>query len=150
MSAVAVFNTNRVTGEVVFRNRFSGVIVSVSFTKLPPGEHGFHIHKGGDLRGLGFMGLCSHFHVGEPKNHGGPPGVTGDRHTGDLGNVRLGPSGKFEEQYYLHNVKVEDLYGRSVVVHADPDDYGKGGKEDSLKTGNSGARIACAIIGRIC
>jgi Cu-Zn family superoxide dismutase len=36
-----------------------------------------------------------------------------------------------------------------VIVHADPDDYGKGGEEDSLTTGHAGARIACAIIGRL-
>jgi Cu-Zn family superoxide dismutase len=49
----------------------------------------------------------------------------------------------------LHGVTVADILGRSMIVHADEDDYGLGGQEDSLKTGHSGARIACAVIGRI-
>lgn len=33
-----------------------------------------------------------------------------------------------------------------MVVHADPDDLGRGGDEESLKTGNAGARVGCGII----
>ncbi|CAM8888437.1 unnamed protein product [Rhodiola kirilowii] len=39
------------------------------------------------------------------------------------------------------------IIGRAVVVHADPDDLGKGGHELSKTTGNAGGRIACGIIG---
>lgn len=35
-----------------------------------------------------------------------------------------------------------------LQVHADPDDLGKGGHELSSTTGNAGARVACAVIGR--
>ena len=90
---------------------------------------------------------CDHYHKGAPTVHGGPPGFRGPRpirHTGDLGNVE---EGKYT--YTLHDVSVADILGRSVIVHADEDDYGLGGKEDSLTTGHAGARIACAVIGRI-
>jgi Cu-Zn family superoxide dismutase len=50
--------------------------------------------------------------------------------------------------YFLSNVKPHDLYGRSLIVHADKDDLGRGAHEDSGTTGHSGARIACAIFGR--
>jgi len=144
--AVAVFDTNKVVGEVLFGNTPKGCRVHATFTKLPPGEHGFHIHKAGDLRGEGCKGACDHYHIGVPQHHGGPPGSgRGQRHTGDLGNI----SGACERSFYLAGVRVEDLWGRSVIVHADPDDYGKGGEEDSHTTGHSGARIACAIIGRL-
>ncbi|ONH94233.1 hypothetical protein PRUPE_7G005300 [Prunus persica] len=39
------------------------------------------------------------------------------------------------------------ILGRAVVVHADPDDLGKGGHELSKTTGNAGARVGCGIIG---
>ena len=39
------------------------------------------------------------------------------------------------------------IIGRSIVVHKDIDDCGKGGHADSLTTGHAGARIDCAVIG---
>lgn len=49
----------------------------------------------------------------------------------------------------LENLSVEELFGRSFIIHADEDDYGMGDKPDSHTTGHSGKRIACAIIGRV-
>jgi Cu-Zn family superoxide dismutase len=39
------------------------------------------------------------------------------------------------------------ILGRTMVVHADADDFGRGGHELSRETGNSGARLACGVIG---
>lgn len=38
------------------------------------------------------------------------------------------------------------VIGRSLVVHADKDDFGKGGHDDSFITGHAGARLSCGII----
>ena len=149
MSAVAHFpenQSNGVSGNVIFESTNDGCIIRAYFSKLPPGEHGFHIHKAGDLRGEGCKGACDHYHVGLPTTHGGPPNTSGPRHTGDLGNISKAP---FYKLYELKGVDINDLYGRSVIVHADPDDFGKGGYTDSKTTGHSGARIACSIIGRV-
>ena len=147
MAAVAVFSgINNVEGTVLFTQHGRNCDVGANFTQLPSGEHGFHIHQAGDLRGEGCQGACDHYHKGRPQLHGGPPSNKGERHTGDLGNIR-GPS--FRASYILTDVSISDLYGRSVIVHADPDDYGKGGHHDSQTTGHSGKRIGCAIIGRV-
>ena len=39
------------------------------------------------------------------------------------------------------------IIGRSIVIHEDEDDLGKGKHSDSLITGHAGKRFACAIIG---
>ena len=143
-SAVAVFNTRSVYGEVTFNDRKAGLYIKAVFTRLPEGKHGFHIHKAGDLRGEGCKLACDHYHKGPAQNHGGPPGTKGQRHTGDLGNVE----GTNTYTYTLKGVIVDDILGRSVIIHSGEDDLGLGGQDDSLKTGHSGARIACAVIGR--
>ena len=84
------------------------------------------------------------YHRGQPSNHGGTPGSY-PRHTGDLGNIVSDTPYTF----FLKKVTLSDLLGRSVIVHADPDDLGLGSEKDSLTTGHSGARIGCALIGRV-
>ncbi len=168
--AVAVLETPEVKGEVCFYQKKGGVEVQYTFTRLPPGPHGFHIHRAGDLRGEGCKaacdrsasrslsatacsGCCDHWHKGRPTIHGGPPTHKGPRHTGDLGNLDMFQKGEKQDilraSTFLKHVTLEDLYGRSVIVHEDEDDYGMGTHEDSKTTGHSGARIACAVIGRM-
>lgn len=144
--AVAAFQTSSILGSVIFRQIENGVRVYAEFSKLPSGLHGFHIHRGGDLRNKECMGACDHWSLTSDTKHGGAPHTGGERHTGDLGNI-CGPSCK--HTYFLKNVRLDDLYGRSVIIHADEDDLGKGNWPDSQTTGHSGARIGCAIIGRI-
>ena len=146
MGAVAVFKTDKIEGEVVISEYRDGVKVKAHFAKLPPGKHGFHIHKAGDLRGEGCHGLCEHYDIGN-NSHGGTPEHSGERHTGDLGNIEL-KDGKFEKDYYIKGIRPSDLWGRSIIVHDDEDDLGNGPFEDSKVTGHSGARIGCAIFGR--
>lgn len=148
-SLTAVFSTSDVKGEIIcYQQTPKKVKISAKFTAIPPGLHGFHIHRAGDLRGEGCKLACDHFHKGPPSVHGGPPSshkTKSQRHTGDLGNIF--PE-KLHYTYILQGVSLVDLIGRSFIVHADPDDLGKGNQPDSKTTGHSGARIACAVIGR--
>lgn len=143
---VAVFKEHGIQGEVVLSDRKQGVYLVAMFTKLPPGPHGFHIHKAGDLRGEGCMGLCEHYDIGR-HCHGAGPTSKKERHTGDLGNIAI-QGARVRKTYYIKGTSVSDLLGRSIIVHEDEDDLGDGGFEDSKTTGHSGKRIGCAIIGR--
>ena len=42
---------------------------------------------------------------------------------------------------------VDEILGRSIIIHQDEDDLGLGGFDDSKTTGHSGSRIACSVIG---
>ena len=148
MNGVAVFKDNEIQGEVILSNKGRGVRIVARFTTLPKGLHGFHIHKAGDLRGEGCMGLCEHYDIGHHV-HGAGPTSKKERHTGDLGNISIKADKNYvRKTYYIKGTSVRDLIGRSIIVHEDKDDLGLGGFEDSKTTGHSGKRIGCAIIGR--
>ena len=149
LSVVAVFNqTPAIQGEAVATLEQGKTRLRATFSKLPKGKHGFHIHKAGDLRGEGCLGACEHFHVGPPQDHGSKPGTKGPRHTGDLGNIEQTGAGPCHYSYLIPNIKPEDLLGRALIVHEDEDDLGQGDFPDSKTTGHSGKRIGCAIFGR--
>jgi Cu-Zn family superoxide dismutase len=147
LTAIACFKDGPVEGEVVAKQVAPMTVrIQATFFKLPKGNHGFHIHNAGDLRGEGCKGACAHFHKGPPQSHGGYN--TRRRHTGDLGNIELTKKGQLKKSYTLKGLRIPELWGRSMIVHADEDDLGQGGYDDSHTTGHSGARIACAILGR--
>ena len=80
--------------------------------------------------------------------HGGPD--TEVRHVGDMGNITAGDDGVAHYDYEDRLIQLsgaESVIGRSVVCHAKVDDLGMGGDEESTKTGNAGARVACGVIG---
>lgn len=118
----------------------------------PNSTHGFHVHEYGDLSS-GCDSMCAHFNPYN-KPHGGIDGDGIDmnaRHVGDLGNIQADLSGNVVTKFTDHLVKLRgeqtNIIGRGLVVHADPDDCGKGSHPTSKTTGNSGKRIGCAIIG---
>jgi Cu-Zn family superoxide dismutase len=92
--------------------------------------------------------MCAHFNPYN-KTHG-CPGMK-NRHVGDLGNIHTNSKGQAKYTFFDDIIKLRgnkcNIIGRGLIIHADPDDCGKGINKDSLKTGNSGKRIACAIIG---
>jgi len=90
--------------------------------------------------------INSHF----SHNHWLKDNLAPFRHAGDLGNVTADDSGKAaicitDAQVTL--VGPQSVIGRTVVIHADVDDLGKGGHELSSTTGNAGGRLACGVIG---
>jgi Cu-Zn family superoxide dismutase len=149
MKGIVVLKSDKVNGEVHFSqaSEHDHIVVEGKITGLAPGKHGFHIHQFGDLTN-GCTSAGPHFNP-HGKTHGAPSDDT--RHVGDFGNVVADEHGvaafKFDDKV-ASLFGLNSIFGRTVVIHADEDDLGKGTNEDSKKTGNAGARLACGIIGQ--
>ncbi|XP_050677970.1 superoxide dismutase [Cu-Zn] [Leptidea sinapis] len=146
--AVCVLNGD-VTGTIYFdqRDEKSPVVVTGQVSGLTKGKHGFHVHEFGDNTN-GCTSAGPHFNP-EKLEHGGPTSTV--RHVGDLGNIEAGTDGGVTkvciQDSQISLTGPNNIVGRTLVVHADPDDLGIGGHELSKTTGNAGARIACGVIG---
>lgn len=148
-SAIAVF-FGKIQGTVYFVEdvHTNHVRIDVKLRGLPPNSvHGFHVHEAGDLTDK-CTSMCAHFNP-YGKKHGCP--ASKERHVGDLGNLYTNEKGEVHYTFYNNLIKLRgskcNIIGRGLVIHEDEDDCGKGGNAESLKTGNAGKRIACAVIG---
>jgi Cu-Zn family superoxide dismutase len=146
LQAIAVLHPtagNKVSGTVKFTEVADGVQVNAELAGLTPGEHGFHVHEFGDCSATDASSAGAHFNPTN-KPHAGPDAP--DRHVGDMGNVEADASGKAKLEYVDHQISLtndqQSVIGRSVVVHVKRDDL------KSQPSGDSGARIACGVIGR--
>uniref|UniRef100_A0A7R9DDB4 Superoxide dismutase [Cu-Zn] n=2 Tax=Timema TaxID=61471 RepID=A0A7R9DDB4_TIMCR len=145
--AVCVLNGEVVKGTVYFEQEGDKPVkVTGEVTGLSKGLHGFHVHEFGDNTN-GCTSAGPHFNP-HGKDHAGP--TDSDRHVGDLGNIEAGANGVAKVNITDSVISLtgsHSIIGRTVVVHADQDDLGKGGHELSKTTGNAGARSACGVIG---
>ncbi|PGH19679.1 superoxide dismutase [Cu-Zn] [Polytolypa hystricis UAMH7299] len=108
-------------------------------------QRGFHVHQFGDNTN-GCTSAGPHFNP-FAKSHGAP--VDDERHVGDLGNITTDAQGNAigtVEDKLVKLIGEHSVLGRTVVVHAGTDDLGKGGNEESKKTGNAGPRPACGML----
>jgi Cu-Zn family superoxide dismutase len=149
MIAVAYFNDSIAKGTVYFTElEKSKIKVDIDLVlESKNKKHGFHIHEAGDLT-LNCISMCSHLN---PYNsyHGGRDSKV--RHIGDLGNISTDKNGRVKDSFIDEKIKLRgfvcNIIGRGLIIHADEDDCGMTDHPDSKTTGNSGKRIACAVIG---
>jgi len=138
-----------------------------SIRGLTHGYHGFHVHMTGDISddckaAKGHFNPSGAEHSSRCKLHATStlpffvwlcPGLE-DQHAGDLGNIFTPVLGDTHISFVdnilsLGDGGVNDIEGRAIVVHAGEDDLGLGTgdkAEESKKTGNAGARVACGVI----
>jgi Cu-Zn family superoxide dismutase len=145
LKAVAVLHPtegNKASGTVTFTEVADGVQIKAEITGLTPGNHGFHVHEFGDCSGADLASAGAHFNPTN-KPHAGPDAP--ERHVGDMGNVEADASGAAKLSYVDHEISLTNdqrsVIGRSVLVHVKADDL------KSQPAGDSGARIACGVIG---
>jgi Cu-Zn family superoxide dismutase len=131
-------------GEATFEQVGNKVRVVAFVQGLSPDrEHGFHIHEVGDCSSPDGMSTKGHFNpYGKPHGHY----QSGERHAGDLPAFKAGKDGRAKVDIELDTITVApgpaSIVGRGLIVHADPDDY------KTQPGGDTGARIACAVIQR--
>jgi Cu-Zn family superoxide dismutase len=129
-----------VSGTVSFSEAGGRLKVEATVAGLTPGEHGFHIHELGDCSAPDATSAKGHFNP-TAKAHGHHAGD--ERHGGDMPNLIANAQGEAKFSAELRGLTLTGatgVVGRSVVIHADPDDY------KSQPAGNSGKRIACGVI----
>jgi Cu-Zn family superoxide dismutase len=123
-------------GAVQAEQRASGTYVRIAVQGLAPGEHGLHLHAIGRCDGPAFQSAGPHWNpAGKQHGHLNPLGA----HLGDLPNLTVSSNGRGALNFLVSGA-LADADGTSLVVHAKPDDY----KTDP--SGNSGDRIACAVL----
>ena len=132
-------------GTVLFTNVSGGTWVCVSVSglpryqpgrdgKQPVGPHGFHIHENASCE------------VGDPKEpfkaageHWNPTNQPHGNHAGDF-PVLFSNNGLARMCFFTDKFKVQDIIGKAVIIHENPDDY------RSQPAGNAGKRLACGVI----
>ena len=147
--AIAAFNdTIRGYARMTEEPANNRIRIDLNITGLKPNsKHGFHVHEAGDMTDK-CTSMCAHFNP-YGTTHGSPGAKS--RHVGDLGNITSGAKGEAKYTFYDDMIRLRgtkcNIIGRGLIIHEDEDDCGHGGNAESLKTGNAGRRIACAVIG---
>lgn len=134
-----------IRGTVFFQDVPNGTMIYADISGLPEyqpamgtrpqvGPHGFHIHT---------MGNCT---VGDPANpfqssgeHWNPTGQPHGNHAGDF-PVLFSNHGRAWMVFFTDKFSVDQVIGKSIIIHQSPDDY------RTQPAGDSGKRLACGVI----
>jgi superoxide dismutase, Cu-Zn family len=134
---------NQAAGVVTFKSAGKGKVeIKANLTGLTPNsKHAIHIHQYGDLTSKDGKSAGDHYNpLGH--EHGLPDKKI--RHAGDFGNLETDANGNATFLLVVDNIslagRLSPIIGRSVVVHAKPDD-------GSQPSGNAGDRITVGVIG---
>ena len=122
-------------GRVHFFQMDDGVLVIADISGLPEqnpcgGVFGFHIHEGRGCGGDDFA---------ETKGHFNPTNCAHPYHAGDLPPL-FSNQGSTWMAVLTDRFQLDEIIGRTVVVHLQPDDF------MTQPAGNSGRKIGCGVI----
>ncbi len=124
----------QLSGCVPFYHENGCVLVEARISGLPreseTGFFGFHIHQGERCSGTDFSETGSHYNQ---------TGQAHPKHAGDLPPL-LVCQGSAYLSVNTDRFSVNEIIGRTVVIHSNPDDF------HSQPAGNAGKKIACGII----
>ena len=132
-----------IRGKVHFYQTNIGVLVMAEVFGLPTagrclgGIFGFHIHEGricAGNEGDAFEKAMMHYN---------PEGCMHPYHAGDLPPL-FGNNGYAFHVFLTDNFFVDEVIGRTIIIHANPDDF------TTQPAGNSGTKMACGKIVKRC
>lgn len=146
MHRVNDIGQGEIIGLVSARDTARGLKVTPNLRGLAEGAHGFHVHQNPDCGtakkdGKVVPGLAAGGHF-DPKKAGKHEGPDGDGHLGDLGVLYVNEDGTATRSQFVPRLKVADIIGRSLMIHAGGDNYA----DDPAALGGGGARVACGVI----
>ncbi len=127
-------------GMVRFYQTRNGVLVVASVKGLPMASgkcdspiFGFHIHEGGTCQ------MTQSDSFADVGNHYNPYNCKHPYHAGDMPPL-FGANGEAFSVFLSNRFTVQEIIGRTVIIHASPDDF------FTQPSGNSGEKIACGLI----
>lgn len=130
------------TGELMLYDVGYGTLVVTSLQGYPVRSGkcndavlGFHIHEGKECSGP------ENDPFADAGGHYNPHGCPHPEHAGDLPPLFIG-NGRAWSAFLSTRFRVEEVLGRTVIVHGMPDDF------HTQPAGDSGERIACGVIRR--
>ncbi len=134
-------------GNITATENQYGVLFTPHLSGLKAGVHGFHVHEkpscdSAEKEGKAVAGLAAggHYDPAATGKHEGPYSMTG--HLGDLPALFVTADGKSDTPVLAPRLKLSDLKGRSLMVHAGGDNH----SDHPAPLGGGGARVACGII----
>lgn len=137
---------NNLIGTISFTENKFGLLITPNLKNITPGAHGFHLHNNANCdpvvdNGSTALGMAAgdHYDPGTSNKHSGP--FTAEGHLGDLPVLQADQNGNANTTLLAPRLKLSDLKGRSVMIHAGADNY-----SDNPKAGGGGERKYCGII----
>lgn len=145
INAVSADGVGKKIGTVVLKDTAKGLELRVNLKGIPEGAHGFHVHANPSCAAIGADGtkgaaLAAGGHY-DPDKTGKHLGPNGNGHKGDLPVLMADKSGDINMTVVAPRLKVKDVIGRSLMIHAGGDNY-----SDNPPLGGGGARIACGVV----
>ena len=146
MNHVSRYGVGDKIGTITAQNTPYGVLFTPNLRALTPGLHGFHVHENpdcgaGEKDGEKVAGLAAGGHF-DPKKTGVHAGPYGNGHLGDLPALIVSPEGIATHPVLAPRLKLHDLDGRSLMIHAGGDNYA----DEPKALGGGGARMACGVV----
>lgn len=131
-------------GIIEFEDGPHGLIIKPKLHGLDPGLHAAHVHEFAscepDDMGMPAGAAGGHY---DPEGTGVHAGPYGAGHLGDLPNLSVEPNGMATLTVVAPRVKVADLEGRSLMIHAGQDRYDSYAEHEH---GKGGMRMYCGVI----